>query len=97
MFKSLSDGAVIFSPVDEVYFGLNAVGVAVWELLPPTLSTLDDLCAELGHRYPDAELSTIRADVVELLDKLDEYGLVVRRNADTAASQTEASATPQPK
>lgn len=97
MFKSLSDGAVIFSPTDEVYFGLNAVGVDVWELLPPVMRTLDDLCAEIARRYPDADLPTIRTDVVELLDKLEEYGLVIPPNADGASDPSEASAARQPK
>ena len=35
IFKALATGAVLYSPQDEVYFGLNPVGVRVWELLPP--------------------------------------------------------------
>ena len=36
LFKSMSDGAVLFSTDNEVYFGLNSVGARVWELLPPS-------------------------------------------------------------
>ena len=35
IFKALATGAVLYSPQEEVYFGLNPVGVRVWELLPP--------------------------------------------------------------
>ena len=38
IFKALATGAVLYSPQDEVYFGLNPVGVRVWELLPPATS-----------------------------------------------------------
>src|SRR5688572_2049712 len=76
MFQELDDGAVLFSPASEVYFGLNHVGAAVWALLPPVSDTLDALCAALGERYPDAPPATIAADVARLLAELGEAGLV---------------------
>ena len=77
IFKSMPDGAVLFSTADEVYFGLNEVGARVWELLPPATRTLDELCEAIQRRYPEVALSTIRADVVELLDELAAQGLVL--------------------
>ena len=76
MFQALDDGAVLFSPASEVYFGLNHVGAAVWGLLPPVSGTLEELCAALGERYPDAPPATIAADVARLLGELGEAGLV---------------------
>ena len=76
IFKPLSDGAVLFSTTDEVYFGLNPVGALVWELLPPKSRTLDELCAAVHAQYPDAEADIIRADVAELLQELTEHGLL---------------------
>jgi hypothetical protein len=76
IFKALATGAVLYSTSDEVYFGLNTVGVRIWELLPPAQQTLDDLCSVLTAEYPDAPADMIRADVVELLEELTRLGLV---------------------
>jgi hypothetical protein len=77
IFKALETGAVLYSPDEEVYFGLNPVGVRVWEMLPPAQQHLDDVCRLLAAEYPDAGEEVIRADVTELLDELAKLGLVV--------------------
>jgi hypothetical protein len=79
VYKALPDGAVLFSSESEVYFGLNAVGARVWELLPPTTSTVGELVAELAKAYPDADVETIQGDVTELLEELQRQGLVAPR------------------
>ena len=84
IFKALSDGAVLFSTEDEVYFGLNEVGALVWQLLPPKLSTMDELCTAVAERYPDVEPSVIRQDVTELISELASHRLVFPRNAEQA-------------
>jgi hypothetical protein len=78
IFQKLDDGAVLFAPESEIYFGLNSVGVAIWEFLPPVSHSVDDLCARVGALYPDAPPDTIRSDVGELLDQLVNEGLVLR-------------------
>ena len=75
IFQKLDEGAVLFAPHSELYFGLNEVGVIVWDLLPPRSATLEDLCTAVGARYPDVPTATIRADVAELLDQLVADGL----------------------
>ena len=35
IFQRIDDGAVLFAPATEVYFGLNEVGAKIWQLLPP--------------------------------------------------------------
>ena len=76
IFKALATGAVLYSTEDEVYFGLNSVGVRVWELLPPAHQTIDELCRVLASEYPEAGADVIRADVAELIDELLKLGLV---------------------
>jgi hypothetical protein len=76
IFKALSTGAVLYSTEEEVYFGLNPVGVRVWELLPPAHRTLDEICRVLAAEYPDVGESVIRGDVTELIDELLKLGLV---------------------
>lgn len=82
IFKALSDGAVLFSTEDEVYFGLNEVGALVWQLLPPKLSTMDELCTSIAERYPEVDPGMIRQDVTELISELTAHRLVFPRNAE---------------
>ena len=89
IFQKLDDGAVLFTPETEIYFGLNAVGALVWELLPPRSDSLDALCATVSATYSDAHASTIRSDVEELLDQLIAEGLAHAtppRGTDAAAA-----------
>ncbi|MEZ5583862.1 MAG: PqqD family protein [Candidatus Competibacteraceae bacterium] len=76
IFQKVSDGAVLLSTWDEVYYGLNSVGVQIWELLPPQLHTVDELCHALRLRYPNVDATTIRLDALELLNDLSKNGLV---------------------
>lgn len=77
VFQRLDEGAVLFSPESELYFGLNDVGAKVWQLLPPVLTSLDALCAAVSREYPDVDAAVIRQDVEELLEQLLREGLVV--------------------
>jgi len=76
--RTVSEGAVLFSVADEVYFGLNAVGVRVWTLLNEVRS-LNELVAVLSSEYPEVRPAQIHSDVVELLDDLTSKGLVIAR------------------
>jgi hypothetical protein len=76
--RTVSEGAVLFSVADEVYFGLNAVGVRVWTLLNEVRS-LNQLVAVLSSEYPEVRPAQIHSDVVELLDDLTSKGLVIAR------------------
>jgi len=87
VFTSLADGAVLFSAATEEYFGLNPVGARVWELLPPVMKSIEELCEQLGRDYPDVPLSDIRADVTELLDELAAHRLVRAQDDDLTGDQ----------
>lgn len=76
VFCSVDDGAVLLSTDDEVYFGLNQVGVRVWQMLPPYHTKVHQVCDTLLEEYPDATAEQVRRDVGELLRQLHEYGLV---------------------
>jgi hypothetical protein len=82
--QRLEEGAVLLDSSAEVYYGLNAVGVRIWELLAPPYQTLEELCATLGAEYPEVSLETLRTDVLELLAELGGYGLVVPRGEGAA-------------
>lgn len=90
MFQALQDGAVLFSPSSEIYFGLNHVGARIWELLPPATGTLDELVDQVAAAYPDAPPERIRHDAQALLADLGYNGLVV--DARTAGGERTAPA-----
>jgi hypothetical protein len=78
VYRAMPDGAVLFSPAEETYFGLNETGACIWENLAPVRSTVDEVCAEVAKRFPDAEPARVREDVQRLLQDLEEGGLVER-------------------
>lgn len=76
LFQPVPDGAVLLDTRSEVYFGLNAVGARIWQLLPPATRTEDELCAAVREAYPDAPAEAVRADLASLLRALKDAGLV---------------------
>lgn len=80
----LPDGAVLFTPEDEVYYSLNAVATLIWESLPG-VADMDALCSTVRECFPDVEAGQIRADVIALLDELTGAGLVDCRDRKSAA------------
>ncbi len=90
IYQKLDDGAVLFAPATELYFGLNAVGAVVWDLLPPRTGSIEELCRNLETMFPEVPASTIRADVEELLERLVAEGLLLPREP----SGTDAATTP---
>lgn len=74
--ERVADGAVLLHREAEVYFGLNAVALRIWELLPVSRD-LDELCAALAGEYPGVELEELRRDVMELLEALAASDLVI--------------------
>ncbi len=76
IFRRLDDGAVVYHCSEEVYFGLNAGGARVWELLPPVSSSLDDLVERIAHENPDTDTPTIRRDAEAVIASFERFGLV---------------------
>lgn len=70
LYHSVDDGGVLFSMGDEVYFGLNGVGAAIWEALAPAGVTRRELLEQLKSRYPDVNAATLAADADELIEVL---------------------------
>ena len=96
IFRALAEGGVIFSTVDEVYFGLNAVGSRVWELLPPVTRTFGELVDKLADEYRDVDASVIADDVAELLTELEGHGLLVRASSPAGAGGSSAPSSVGP-
>ena len=81
LYQRISEGAILLHTEHEIYFGLNSVGVQVWEMLPPSCAHLDEICAALSRQYPDVPDTDLCSDVKELLDRLTAEGLVVAQDA----------------
>ena len=77
IFKQLTEGGVLLSTTDEVYFGVNQVGAKIWSLLPPSMHTFGELCIALERDYPDTQPDRIRADARQFIESLIESGLAV--------------------
>ena len=75
---------VLFSQVDDEFlgidseagfcYGLNEVSARVWELIEAPISAAS-VCAALRQEY-DVDDAVCRRDVIELLQKLSEAGLI---------------------
>lgn len=81
LFQPVTEGAILLHTEQEIYFGLNPVGVEVWQMLPPAFSRLDEVCDALRRKYPDVPADELRSDITELLDALMTQGLVVQADA----------------
>jgi hypothetical protein len=84
IFKRLSDGAVVYHCADEIYFGLNAEGARLWELLPPVSTTIEDLVDRMAAEHPEMDPVIIRADAEELFASLEKFGLITTMPARAA-------------
>ena len=81
----LPDGAVLFAPDSEVYYSMNHVAAAIWELVANQGLTLDGLCEQMQLRFPEADSAEIRNDVEELLRDLVTNGLMLEAEAARVA------------
>ena len=69
------NGETVLLDLDgESYFGLNEVGTRIWQLLQSE-RTVGETLSALSDEY-DVGREQLESDVVELLDKLSDAGLV---------------------
>ncbi len=80
--RPVSTGAVLLHTQQEIYFGLNPVGLEIWQLLHPVCRSVDEVCERLLERYPDVPIEALREDVLELLGQLVQQGLAAYQLTD---------------
>ena len=73
----MGDGAVLFCSRSEVYFGLNDVGVLLWNRISERPGTLVDLVEVLHASFPDEDRPGLEADVREFTTALEKNQLVL--------------------
>jgi hypothetical protein len=78
------DGAVLYTPSNETYLGLNETGVRIWELLPKEGIGFEALLGCVATAYPDVPTDDLRADLIAWLGEVESVGLV-RRSPAVAA------------
>jgi Coenzyme PQQ synthesis protein D (PqqD) len=72
--RRLDDELVLLNLLTENYFGLDAVGTRMWEVLasaPSVQAAFDQLLSEY-----DVEAARLRRDLEKLLSRLVEHGLI---------------------
>lgn len=74
--RTVDDGALLFLPTTETYFGLNATGALVWAHIARACDDVDALCEALARRHPEVDPASIADDVRALVAALAEHGLV---------------------
>lgn len=75
VFSNLGEQAVILDPKRGSYYGLDEVGVVIWEQLAVAPKSLSELCDSVCEIY-SVERLECENDVQELIDQLQKSGLV---------------------
>jgi len=82
----MDEGAVLFCSRTEVYFGLNPVGLVIWNALADGSRTLEALVDALEARYPEQDPDVLRVDAREFVEALAESELLVSPTPQRADS-----------
>ncbi|KJS08344.1 MAG: coenzyme PQQ biosynthesis protein PqqD [Gammaproteobacteria bacterium BRH_c0] len=75
LFQEISGEGVILDLASSSYFGLDGVGVRLWQLLQSD-SNLEAACQQLINEY-EVDLEQLREDILTLVGQLSEAGLVI--------------------
>jgi predicted DNA-binding transcriptional regulator len=82
--QELDGEAVLLNLESERYFGLDDVGTRVWRHLLEH-RRLERVCEEMQKEY-DVDESTLRADVLQLVEELIDAGIVTVEHVVTNVS-----------
>ena len=74
IFKAVGEEMVLLDLQRGVYYGLDAVGARVWELLSQEVPPAD-IAERIAGEY-DVERATVERDIAALLEQLLEKGLI---------------------
>ena len=75
--RELSGETVLLNLESGVYYGLDAVGTRVWQLIMQG-RTIANVCDTMLEEY-DVSSDVVRADVTRLVGELRDRGIVTRR------------------
>lgn len=86
IFQPLHDEMVLLNMKTQEYFGLDDVGAEMWNLLVQH-GDVEQVAAILTERY-DVDRETLRRDLVALIGRLLEAGLLKAGNAANSNAST---------
>jgi len=72
--RRIGDDIVILDFPSGSYFGLDAVGARIWDLMGEG-KTIDEICDALVQEY-DVSIEQVRRDALSLVVELSEKGLI---------------------
>ena len=75
--REIGGELVLLDLAGGFYFGLNAVGAAIWQRLEEGPATIAQLTEQVVQTF-EVDAETARADIVDLVAKMKDQGLVVR-------------------
>lgn len=84
LIRFLEHESVLLNVETERYFGLDAVGTRMWQVVTAAPS-LDVALAQLNEEY-DVLPETLRSDLTSLLQHLVENGLITLQPADVGTA-----------
>lgn len=84
LIRFLDQESVLLNLETERYFGLDAVGTRMWQLVTEA-PTVEAALARLVEEY-DAPRETLRTDLTNLLQHLLENGLIAMQPADVGTA-----------
>lgn len=76
VFSNIGEEAVILDPKKGSYYGLDEVGVVVWEQMGKSPKSIPELCQAICEIYDVAE-QACEEDVKELIQQLEKAGLIM--------------------
>jgi hypothetical protein len=79
LFRERSDEGVLLNLKSGRYFGLDAVGTRIWQMLAEGRSLVSTI-TQLLREY-DVSREKLEADVASFIDALEAHGLVIRSPA----------------
>ncbi|KEO88633.1 hypothetical protein EH31_16895 [Erythrobacter longus] len=78
--REVSGELVLLDLNSGQYFGLDAVGARIWELLADGLRDLNAICDQIENEF-DAPRERIEADLIALATQLQEQALIAAKAA----------------
>jgi len=83
LIRHLDGESVLLNLETEMYFGLDVTGTRMWEIATQS-PNIEAAYTTLLHEF-DVEPETLRANLVDLMSRLVENGLLKRSSADVGS------------
>lgn len=76
-FTQIDDDLVMMGPEDSMFYGVNAVGTAIWSLLEFNTLSLGEVCAHIQQGYEVTEVRCVEDSMRFVEAMVDQNMLVI--------------------